>query len=102
MTLEFFPDVTAEAFVYSKCPKLVSFIEKYGKGKSVSSFCSQYNHEAIRMYKGAQTLVSLKVKCWEEGVQTGIINLVDSEDQSIIKSWLIEVEGIPSTLQKIY
>ena len=97
MTLNFLPEVTAEAFIFSKCPKLVSYIEKFAKGKSVSSVTSQYDHDAVRMYKGAQTLVSLKVRCWEEGVQTAIVNLVDSDDQSVIKSWLIEVEGLPGS-----
>lgn len=47
-------------------------------------------------------MVTFKIKCWEEGLNTTVVNLVDSEDQSIVKSWLIEIEGLPAQPQKVY
>jgi len=41
VTLDFKPIITTEGFVYSKCPKLVSFVERHGMGpKSVASTSS--------------------------------------------------------------
>jgi hypothetical protein len=56
----------------------------------------------LALYQGKVTTINLKVKAWEAGLFSTVINCMDLRDNKIIKSWLIEVDGKNTAEQKSY
>ena len=52
--------------------------------------------------KGNKITLNFRVKAWEAGLFSTVVNLMDIRANIIIKSWLIEVEGHETVIKKTY
>lgn len=47
----------------------------------------------MSLYKGRPANIDLLLKCRHSGIEQTVVQMVDCEEGTVLKSWLIEVEG---------
>lgn len=101
--IDFTPSLSAEKVaIYSRDPKIAQYMEQ--RFLHLSNYQSENQNDQIplALYQGKVTTLNLKVKAWEPGLYSTVINCIDLRDNKIIKSWLIEVDGKDTAELKNY
>lgn len=88
--------------IYSRDPKIAQYMEQ--RFLHLSNYQSDIQNDQIpiALYQGKVATINLKVKAWEAGLLSTVINCMDLRDNKVIKSWLIEVDGQDTVAQKTY
>lgn len=91
--IDYIPSLSIEKVaVFSRDPKIAQYIEH--RFLNLTHNVENQNEQLpITLSQGKATTLNLRVKAWEAGLLSTVVNCVDLRNNSVVKSWLIEVEG---------
>jgi len=94
--------MTTTATVYSRQPRMVQYIE--ARFSHLAGFQHEYQQDQrpISLYKGQPANIEVLLKCRHSGIEQTVVHLVDCEEATVLKSWVIEVQGETAVTEKTY
>ena len=81
---------------------MVQYIE--ARFSHLAGFQHEYQQDQrpISLYKGQPANVDVLLKCRHSGIEQTVVQMVDCEEGTVLKTWLVEVEGESAVAEKSY